>query len=504
MAAGELPSRPDLDHLKHQAKSLHRAFLRGDPEAVSRVREILGARTELKLTEAQRVIAREYGFASWARLRTHVEAACGVEGAIESILEAVMNGNAPRARRLMREHPDAAKQSVHVAAVFGVHENVRRQLAEKPALVSERAGEPQATPLGWLCWSPFHAELADALEATARLLLDAGADPNERNTRYQVPILYAVTGHNHTPRIARMLLDAGANPNDGESAFHAAEKYHVEALELLMEYGADLNAKGDWGNTPLYFLLRYWKVHDMPDVQRGVLWLLDHNADPNVRCGKEDETSLHVAVRRNQHPDIVRLLIDRGADVSARRGDGRTPWALARRGGNDELAALLETHGASAEPGSDVDRLLEACARGDVRTARRIATPELLASLGSELRLLPEAAREGRSPVVEACLAAGFPVDTPDEFGATALHHAAISGLADVARVLLRHGPDLELRDPEHNSTPLGWACFGADHVKEPGRDYPGTVRQLLDAGARWTPDLHAPQDPAIRAILEA
>jgi ankyrin repeat protein len=49
-----------------------------------------------------------------------------------------------------------------------------------------------------------------------------------------------------------MLLEAGASPDDGESAFHAAERHHVEALELLLEYGAPTDAVDENGVTALH------------------------------------------------------------------------------------------------------------------------------------------------------------------------------------------------------------------------------------------------------------
>ncbi len=76
-----LPANPNLDHLKHEAKALQRAFLTGEAEAVERVTGVLGPRTMLKLTEAQRVVAREYGFPNRARLRTRVQAARSIDEA---------------------------------------------------------------------------------------------------------------------------------------------------------------------------------------------------------------------------------------------------------------------------------------------------------------------------------------------------------------------------------------------------------------------------------------
>lgn len=350
-------------------------------------------------------------------------------------------------------------------------------------------------------------ELFAALQAKdaarVRALLDAGADPNEREPEHGLPALFAVTGHHHEPEIARMLLEAGAHPNDGESVFHAAESFHEEALELLLRFGADLNETGDWGNTPLYFLLRYWDLEREERAARGFRWLLDHGADPNVRCGREQETSLHVAVRRGQGRETVRLLLDRGADVGARRGDGRTAWVLAERGGFDELRRLLEEAGARPEPLSPEDELLASCSRGDEAEARRRSTPEVLAALASaDLELILEAASRGRAEVVRACLAAGFPVDLQDENDATALHHAALNGQAPAVRELLQAGADHTLRDKEHHATPLDWATFGVDHVAHAHGDYEATARALLEAGGRPTEGHYLPRHEGVRAAL--
>lgn len=507
MPSRKLPARPHLDHLKNEAKALRNAFQRGEPDAVERVRAMLGPRTELKLTEAQRVIAREYGFASWVKLRSHVQASRGFDDAVAAFLAAVEAGDAGRALEVVRAEPRLPASSLHVAAVLGLETEVRRMLAADPSLVRSRAGERPAEPLVWLCFSPFHGESRerdDGLAACARALLEAGADPNAREARYGVPALYAVTGYHNVPRIARMLLEAGADPTDGESVYHAAERFHIEALELLREFGVDLNHIGEWGNTPLYFLLDHFDVGQDARVRQGMLWLLEHGADPNVACGRERETSLHVAVRRGQSADAVRLLLDHGADVHARRADGRTAWVLAERGGFDELKALLEAAGAAPEPLAPEDLLLAACGRGDEDAARRLASPDLVAALEpTASRTMIEAARKGRVDVVRAYLAAGFPIGLLDEYGATALHHACIAGRAAVVRELITRGAELDLQDREHQGTPVDWACFGADHDPAPDGDYADCVRALLEAGARPRPREWWPQHAGIRELFE-
>ena len=68
----KLPDSPSLEHLRNQAKALLGAFRVGDANAVQRVRAISSAEP-FKLSHAQFVIAREYGFQSWPRLKARVE-----------------------------------------------------------------------------------------------------------------------------------------------------------------------------------------------------------------------------------------------------------------------------------------------------------------------------------------------------------------------------------------------------------------------------------------------
>ena len=75
-----LPDRPSLDHLRHQARDLQRSYGEGESLARERVRDRLGAsyganaQAKLKLSQAQCVIAREYGFPSWRKLREGIAA----------------------------------------------------------------------------------------------------------------------------------------------------------------------------------------------------------------------------------------------------------------------------------------------------------------------------------------------------------------------------------------------------------------------------------------------
>lgn len=491
MQSRSLPERPNLDHLKNEAKALHKTLRAEDPD--------------VKLTDAQRHLAREYGFPTWAKLRTHVQNVRGADDGVAAFLKAVQQQNLDAAQEIVVRNPRLASTSLHVAACLGEVEAVQR-LSTDATQVNEKAGDPAAAPILFLSFSPFHGQNGSrdaGLFESARVLLAAGADPNAVDGTYGVPALYGVTGMHNRPGIARLLLEAGANPTDGESVFHAAERFHEEALVLLREFGVQLNHVGEWGNTPLYFLLRWYDIQTDEKPRLGLDWLLANGADPNVACGKDQENSLHVAVRRGQSPETIRKLLDHGANVDLRRSDGASAWLLARRAGFGELAMLLEGAGANREALSPADELLAACGRGDTDTARRLSTPSLLASLATaDQLLLNEAATAGRSTVVLACIAAGFDVNRVNDRGATPLHEAAISGYGEIVKALLRAGAKHDIRDPHHHSTVMGWAMFGADFVQEPQGNYVETVRALLEAGATVRPDEHLSERKELRVLV--
>ena len=97
--ARQLPPKPDLGQLKNQARDLLNAHRDGAPEACQRFqaslqrlskasnREILESKVSLR--DAQSVLAREYGFSSWAKLKDHVEDLPARQGARQEILQAV-------------------------------------------------------------------------------------------------------------------------------------------------------------------------------------------------------------------------------------------------------------------------------------------------------------------------------------------------------------------------------------------------------------------------------
>jgi ankyrin repeat protein len=157
-------------------------------------------------------------------------------------------------------------------------------------------------------------------------------------------------------RVAQLLLDRGADVNtrckDHQTPLHHASYFgNVEIVRLLLDYGADVeaNAEGDYGEKPLH-QVSYGKYRRQEDGIRVAQLLFDCGADVNI-CRKDHWTPLHIASYFG-NSEIVRLLIDHGAEVDAVDDFGKTPLHDVTRGeykSQDDgvrVARLLLDHGA--------------------------------------------------------------------------------------------------------------------------------------------------------------
>ncbi|HEY0777288.1 MAG TPA: ankyrin repeat domain-containing protein [Gemmatirosa sp.] len=512
-----LPDAPDLDQLRRQAKDLLRAARAGDRAALTRFQILPSlaraddddlARASLALHDAQSVIAREHGFPSWNALHERVEElTLDFDRAVHAFVEAATDGRTARAERLLARHPEIAGATLHTALVLGDAAVVDAHLTRHPALAHEPGGPRDWQPLLYLCHTSLGrtAAAAEGRVAIARRLLALGADPNTRfpwlHHGVRRPVLWGATRSTQLLPLAELLLEAGADPNDGVTLPLAAGAGDLAALELLHAYGADLNQP--WasdGAATVYAVL------DWASTPAGVHWLLAHGADPDPVFAGNGETPLH-AVARRWDPETASLLVERGADVSRRRADGRTPYAIAALHGNTPVADWLQARGASdALPA--VDRLVAACGRGDAAAARAMLAGR--PAPGDELAdehygALHRAAEQGEVAVLALLLDCGFDPNRGDEsIGKTALHSAAMAGQPDAVRLLLARGASPDTRDREFNGQALVWAAEGSRSHPERAREYAAVGRVLLDAGSPvdWAPG-EEPADGLVEVLAD-
>ena len=466
----------NLEYYRKQAKGLLKAAKSGDPAALQRIQVYSST---LSLSAAQLTIAREQGFASWTRFKQFDLSTLGDRTDLIAEFLSAATSDLRQAEAMLEQHPKLADGGFYTALVLGDHGTVRAALSERPELAVGKSGPENAEPLIYVCFSRFASAVsgrAADLAQTARVLLEYGADANASFIDPQWPdsplsCLYAATGLNNNTALARALLESGADPNDGESLYHSTEHRDHACMRLLLEHGAQPNNV----NVVNHAL-------DGED-EEGLRLLIAAGADLRGTNGR-GETPLHWAVWRGRSERIVTILLDHGAELDARRPDGRTAYALAMGSGQVATANLLAARGATTTL-PPVDRFLGACvnARGEeldrlVREAAAInVAPE-------EYRLLPEQAMNHATGAVRALLAAGVPVDARGENGGTALHWACWKGYADIAKILLDSGASLTIEDTVFHGTPAGWFGHGIHNCGEGRGNYAEVARALIAAGA--------------------
>jgi hypothetical protein len=503
----QLPARPNLEQLKKQAKSLLHAAQARDAEALRRFAALPAlssksideiAAMEVALHDAQSVIAREHGFPSWTALREEVEArTLSFGAAVDEFIRCATGGASGRANRLLALYPDLASATLQASLVLGDTASVEARLRDHPTLATQAGGPQNWEPLLYVCHTCMHVDApfrVEGLVAIARRLCALGANPNAEyhwNWHPELPrtaLWGAICAISHLP-LAEVLLDAGANPTDGVSVHIAGGGGNIEALELLLRYGLNVNGIPD-GVPPLVHMMLW------ADNSAGPYWLLERGADANLAWGDAGEAPLHVAARRWDVPMVERL-VQHGADVSRRRADGATPHTLAEMHGNADIAAWLLAHGAKDEL-SEIDRFIAACARADRAGAETMleARPALRTELRPEHHLmLHRPAESGNAAVLETMLACGFDPDARDKDNVTPLHRAAMGGHADGVRVLLKFGADVNALDGMFSAPPLVWAVEGRSNARHHGADHVEVARVLIGAGSAvdWTPPEGAP-----------
>ena len=232
--------------------------------------------------------------------------------------------------------------------------------------------------------------------------------------------------------------------------FEAAKEGSVEEVRAALEAGADVNAQDDLflSMPPLMHAARR---NPNPDVVRV---LLDAGAELEARDWLWGMTSLAHAAWSNDNPDVVRLLLDAGADLNARdEFSDATPLHMAGHNENpDAVRALLDA-------GADLEARDENGNTPLMHAALRNQSPDvvrLLLDAGANLEArgsqrwtpLMMAAGYNQNPqVVRALLDAGAELEARGEGGSTALIAAAwLSENPEVVPVLLDAGADANAR----------------------------------------------------------
>jgi len=194
-----------------------------------------------------------------------------------------------------------------------------------------------ATPLYYAALCGFH----DLVE---HLITKYPQDVNADGGYYVRPLVAALAGeHFQTAGLLRHnVAHSDVRGLGGRNPLHcAAYSGNFKVVRMLIEYDpADIDARDEIGWTPLFLASRGRYSKDGSVFRL----LLEHGADINARS-KRGRTPLHWA-SFDGVPEVVRLLLEHGADVEVKDIHEKTALELAVEKGHDEVAGLLRVHGA--------------------------------------------------------------------------------------------------------------------------------------------------------------
>ena len=269
----------------------------------------------------------------------------GVSSRIKDGIENLFDANKPHFSRWLGIHdtdikhwglPDGETRPerldaspLYYAAFCGLSDVVEKLLKEHPEYINARGGA---------CGRALHAAARKNHLTIAQSLLKHGADVNARGQWERTPLHISLVRKH--PDFARLLLEHGADMNakqeDQWTPLHLAAYNGFPEIVQLLVHHVDINAQNDIGHTPLHAASSAGKAKVVP-------LLLDNGADPNAR-GKDKSTPLHRASHWGEL-DIVRMLLEHGVEVDAKDGRGRTAYQIALNEGHGEIAQLLSGHG---------------------------------------------------------------------------------------------------------------------------------------------------------------
>jgi ankyrin repeat protein len=387
-----LPLRANLEWLKKLSKD--------------RLDALRAENRTAKLSDAQLAVAREFGFASWRKLKSHVEELRNqldafvpadvrrrvAEESIEpddpdlaTLLAAVHAGEVPAVTALLNQRPALAaahgpdgQTPLHVAAQCN-DPNLATILVAYGADLNARFGQWGHSPLSWAatCRASECAATLLQLGADADLFCAAGIGALEHVQACFHTSGALVPGASRTGS-SRYASDGSLLPcppptvreQISDALYIACRNAHADVVEFLLSKEPDLTFRAYLGATPLHWtyfggshrVIELLERHGADQTARdgslgctprsfgictpanwGMTFLVRARLDddPTLVNIMDGRTSpLHEAARNN-HAEVVRLLLDRGANPSLKNGDGRIPRELAAEKGHTVVAELL-------------------------------------------------------------------------------------------------------------------------------------------------------------------
>jgi ankyrin repeat protein len=347
-----LPPHPNLEQLRKQAKDLLERYRSGDPSAIVEVQQFERRPdpSSFALNDSQRVLARAYGYESWPRLKAFVD---GVN--VQELAESVKTGDLTKARMLLKARPelvglDMGANDEHRALHFAV---LRRDPAMVRLLMEAGADARKgifphrdATSALAIAGDRQYHEIVAVIEEEERLRRQELSCPNAAISPVQDQINAAISREDNELAIRLLKADGSliqACDREGGTPLHiAAQETNEQMVEWLLQRRANVRKRDIYDKTPLDRAAeaadpRNDNARSYPAIAR---LLLDHGAEltiqaavalgdaPRVNELAQADPSVLRRIGRNgglltlavnhEQIEMVRLLLDLGADVDER------------------------------------------------------------------------------------------------------------------------------------------------------------------------------------------
>ncbi|POI34766.1 hypothetical protein CIB84_001482, partial [Bambusicola thoracicus] len=334
-------------------------------------------------------------------------------------------------------------ESLELQKAIGNQQNVgqQQQIAGQGLLVQEPDGLMVATPAQTL------TDTLDDLIAAVNSRVPSGSTGSLHTTESPTPEPCSqassnVASQSVVPMYPSVDIDAHTESNHDTALTLACAGGHEELVSVLIARGANIEHRDKKGFTPLILAATAGHV--------GVVEiLLDKGGDIEAQSERTKDTPLSLACSGGRQ-EVVDLLLARGANKEHRNVSDYTPLSLAASGGYVNIIKILLNAGAeiNSRTGSKlgISPLMLAAMNGHVPAVK------LLLDMGSDINAQIETNRntaltlacfQGRAEVVSLLLDRKANVEHRAKTGLTPLMEAASGGYAEVGRVLLDKGADV-------------------------------------------------------------
>lgn len=271
-----------------------------------------------------------------------------------------------------------------------------------------------------------------------------------------------------------------------QDIYLASYRGDLDTVKRLLAENPDLiNSRNSVGRFPLEMAAQTGQIE-------VVKFLLEKGADVNLNRG--GATALHMAAIYGGKTEVITLLLEAGADINARTGNGDTPLNMAVIGKQKEIAELLLDKGGEINwENQNFSHLLYTAATGGIKKIADMAMEkevDFSFKTGNGDTLLHAASEGGLVELAGLLLEKRADMETANIYGQTPFHVAARGGHKDIVELFLKKGADIDVRT-KNGKTPLHFAREKgheevAEYLKKNGADtaewaFPGLTGKYLD-----------------------